>query len=103
MDKVDLGSFSLSLNVRDVQKSIEFYQILGFETMDGGHTSDEFPDTEEYKWRILKSESLKIGLFQGMLTQNVMTFNPSNVFTIQYHLKENGISIIGMSIRKRHY
>jgi hypothetical protein len=47
---------------------------LGFEVFDG---------KEEENWLMLRNGSTKIGLFQGMFEQNVLTFNPTDVRTIR--------------------
>ncbi|WP_448556816.1 VOC family protein [Thalassotalea montiporae] len=63
-----LGAFSISLNVKDIKLSYEFYQKLGF-TQFGGDI--------EQKWLILQNEDKHIiGLFEGMLDNNTLTFNP---------------------------
>lgn len=62
-----LGAFSVSLTVKDIHKSLDFYQKIGFDMMGG--------DLEQ-KWVILKSETTVIGLFQGMFDSNILTFNP---------------------------
>jgi len=88
---MDLGQFSISLSVKDINQSVEFYEALGFTIVDGGHRSKGFPDTDRMKWRILESKSVKIGLFQGMFDENILTFNPSNVLEIQNQLRLNGV------------
>mgnify|MGYP001300186543 CR=1 FL=1 len=62
-----LGAFSLSLNVKDIKVSYAFYQKLGF-TQIGGDINQ--------LWLILKNDQTIIGLFQGMIDQNTLTFNP---------------------------
>src|SRR5690606_40559377 len=62
-----LGAFSVSLNVKDIHKSKEFYSKLGFVEL-GGDISQN--------WLILKNENCIIGLFQGMFDNNILTFNP---------------------------
>lgn len=62
-----LGAFSVSLAVKDIHKSKEFYQQLGFEAY-AGHL--------EQNWLIMKNGETLIGLFQGMFDKNMMTFNP---------------------------
>lgn len=62
-----LGAFSLSLAVKDLQASIDFYTTLGFEVGGG--------DVEQ-GWCILRSDSTTIGLFQGMFEDNIITLNP---------------------------
>ena len=66
---MDLGTFSVSLAVKDMAASRGFYQKLGFEMVTGdGET-----------WTILANGSTIIGLFQGMFDANIMTFNPGGV------------------------
>lgn len=93
---MELGAFSVSLSVKDLEASRSFYETLGFKTMGG--------DAEQ-GWLILKNGNHVIGLFQGMFEGNIMTFNPgwdqnaSNVdpFTdvreIQRRLKEAGVEL----------
>jgi len=56
--------------------------------------NEGFPDSEETKWRILRSGDAVIGLFQGMFPDTIMTFNTQNVREIQKHLKSQGIELI---------
>lgn len=62
-----LGAFSLSLNVKDLAASRAFYETLGFITL-GGDMS--------HNYLIMKNESTLIGLFQGHISANTITFNP---------------------------
>lgn len=64
--RMQLGNFSVSLAVKDLAASREFYEKLGF-TQVGGNGKN---------WIILKNENTKIGLFQGMFEKNTLTFNP---------------------------
>lgn len=94
---MELGNFSVSLNVKDIKASKEFYTKLGFEVIDG---------VEEEGWLILKNGDTNIGLFQGMFPKNILTFNPGwdsignetddfvDVRDIEKKLKENGITLI---------
>lgn len=91
---MDLGVFSVSLAVKDMNASLEFYHNLGFEAIDGGHMRQEMPDTETTKWRILENGDAHIGLFQGMFDENILTFNPSDVRSIQRSLKDAGVELI---------
>lgn len=91
---MDLGKFSLSLAVNDIEKSLAFYSVLGFEVLDGGHVSAGFPDSDQMKWRILKHDAVVIGLFQGMFENNILTFNPSDVRSIQAKLKQSSIALL---------
>lgn len=89
-----LGAFSISLAVKDIHKSKEFYEKLGF-TYKGGNI--------EQNWVVLKNDNAVIGLFQGMFQDNIITFNPGwdgnaqniaefdDVRTIQNELKNSGI------------
>mgnify|MGYP003626917458 CR=1 FL=1 len=63
---MELGAFSVSLAVKDLKLSIEFYSALGFESVGG--------DGEHYV--ILRNGDTNIGLFQGMFEDNILTFNP---------------------------
>ncbi|MGE3809272.1 MAG: VOC family protein [Gemmataceae bacterium] len=62
-----LGCFSISLAVKDIYRSQSFYEKLGFRTI-GGNAAQ--------KWLILRNETTTIGLFQGMIEKNTLTFNP---------------------------
>ena len=91
-----LGAFSISLAVKDIQKSKAFYESLGFSSLGG--------DINQ-KWLILKNGNAIIGLFEGMFENNIITFNPGwdenaqnlesfdDVRTIQQHLKSHGITL----------
>nr|WP_245917426.1 VOC family protein [Mongoliibacter ruber] len=97
MEKLRLGAFSLSLNVKDLETSREFYQKLGFEV---------FAGSMEQNYLIMKNENSLIGLFQGMFEGNILTFNPGwdengnnlndfdDIREIQRQLKQNGIALI---------
>ena len=92
-----IGAFSLSLTVKDIQKSHEFYKKLGFEDI-GGDISQN--------WLIMKNEDCIIGLFQGMFEKNMMTFNPGwdadakevnpfmDVRVLQEELQAKGIEFV---------
>jgi catechol 2,3-dioxygenase-like lactoylglutathione lyase family enzyme len=94
---MDLGAFSISLAVRDIHKSKEFYEKLGF-TEFGGDISQN--------WIILKNGDHVIGLFQGMFEKNVLTFNPgwnsnaqplesyTDIRELQRRLKTQGIELL---------
>ncbi len=64
---MDLGAFSVSLSVKDLEASRRFYERLGFEPMGGDPAQG---------WLILKNGDHIIGLFQGMFERNSLTFNP---------------------------
>ena len=93
---MNLGTFSVSLAVKDIAASRDFYETLGFEAIGG--------DVEQ-NWLILKNGDHVIGLFQGMFEGNLLTFNPgwdqsgneldsfTDVREIQRELKEQGIAL----------
>lgn len=84
MPSPDLGTFSLSLTVRDLAASRAFYERLGFEVIHG---------EADQGWLILASGEAKIGLFHGMFESNIITFNPTDIRAIQRHLEEQGVGI----------
>jgi catechol 2,3-dioxygenase-like lactoylglutathione lyase family enzyme len=93
---MDLGAFSVSLSVRDIEASRDFYSKLGFEPV-GGDIGQ--------KWLILRNGDHVIGLFQGMFERNMLTFNPgwdqhcgetetfTDVREIQAALKRAGVAL----------
>lgn len=64
---MELGTFSISLAVKDIHASMAFYKKFGF-TLFGGDPANN--------WAIMKNGECVIGLFQGMFEQNILTFNP---------------------------
>ena len=64
---MELGAFSVSLSVRDLAVSREFYEKLGF---------TEFGGNADENWLIMKNGPHVIGLFQGMFEGTMLTFNP---------------------------
>ena len=64
---MDLGAFSVSLSVKDLDASRAFYEKLGFEVVHGDPAQN---------WQILRNGGHVIGLFQGMFERNMLTFNP---------------------------
>ena len=64
---MQLGNFSVSLTVKNINNSIAFYKKLGFQQISG---------ELEKGWVILQNGSTTIGLFQGMFEKNILTFNP---------------------------
>src|SRR5262249_41815394 len=92
-----LGNFSVSLAVKDIAASREFYEKLGFHVILGEQAK---------KWLILQNETCTIGLFQGFLEKNMLTFNPGwdragktlpdfdDVRDIQKALRAKGITLI---------
>jgi catechol 2,3-dioxygenase-like lactoylglutathione lyase family enzyme len=64
---MELGVFSLSLSVADLDASVEFYTKLGFVVTGGDADSG---------WTILKNGETTLGLFHGMFERNMLTFNP---------------------------
>lgn len=64
---MELGNFSISLAVKDIEASRKFYERLGFSSFLGDASQN---------WLILKNGDHAIGLFQGMFEKNIITFNP---------------------------
>jgi len=93
---MELGTFSISLAVKDIGVSKTFYEKLGFKVF-GGDASQN--------WLILKNGDHVIGLFQGMFDKNILTFNPgwdsnarkldtfTDVRELQRHLKAQGVEL----------
>jgi catechol 2,3-dioxygenase-like lactoylglutathione lyase family enzyme len=93
---MNLGAFSISLAVKDIQASKAFYEKLGFK---------EFGGDISQNWLILKNGKHVIGLFQGMFEQNLLTFNPgwdqdaqkldtfTDVRELQRQLKAQGVEL----------
>lgn len=93
---MDLGAFSISLAVKDLDASRAFYEKFGFEVFHGDPAQN---------WLILKNGSHVIGLFQGMFERNMLTFNPGwdssaqpvadfdDVREIQAHFKRMGLTM----------
>ncbi len=91
-----LGAFSISLSVKNLQASKEFYEHLGFSV---------FAGSDEMNYLIMKNGDSLIGLFHEMFEKNILTFNPGwdqnaqtldsfdDVRTIQAHLKSKGIAL----------
>ena len=94
---MELGAFSVSLTVEDLEASRAFYAKLGFEVV-GGDASQN--------WLILRNGVCTIGLFQGMFERNILTFNPgwddeaqpldtfTDVRELQRELKANGVHLV---------
>jgi len=93
---MDLGAFSVSLAVKDLEASKVFYEKFGFKVFAGNASQH---------WLILKNGSHVIGLFQGMFERNILTFNPGwdsnasklNTFTdvrdLQRELQAHGVRL----------
>lgn len=94
---MELGNFSVSLAVKDLEASRAFYEKFGFMVF-GGEASRN--------WLILKNGQHVIGLFQGMFEKNILTFNPGwdsnarklDTFTdireLQRQLKAAGVPLV---------
>ena len=93
---MELGAFSVSLAVKDLEDSRVFYEKLGFEVV-GGDPSEN--------WQILRNGNHTIGLFHGLFERNILTFNPGwdvegqpigsfmDVRELQRRLKAKGVSL----------
>lgn len=92
--RMELGAFSVSLAVKNLEASKSFYEKLGFHIFGGDAAQN---------WLIMKNGDHIIGLFQGMFERNIMTFNPgwdknchkldsfTDVRDLQRELKAQGI------------
>jgi len=94
---MELGAFSISLAVKDIEASRSFYEKFGFRVFHGDAAQ---------KWLILKNGEHVIGLFQGMFEKNILTFNPgwdsnaralasfTDVRELQRRLKAQGVTVV---------
>lgn len=94
---MQLGAFSISLTVKDLEASKQFYQKFGFEVFGGDQAQN---------WLILKNGDHVIGLFQGMFDRNMLTFNPgwnqnaqrvddfTDVRELQRRLRAEGVAFL---------
>ena len=94
---MDLGAFSVSLAVKNIEASKRFYEKLGFTVFMGDQSQN---------WLIMKNGQHVIGLFQGMFDKNILTFNPgwnsdaqqlgefTDVRELQRQLKDRGVTMI---------
>lgn len=92
---MQLGAFSISLAVKDLAASRAFYEKLGFTQVGGGASQ---------RWLVLGNGTTKIGLFQGFIEKNTLTFNPGwtaqaqplagfrDIRDLQKTLQERGLS-----------
>jgi catechol 2,3-dioxygenase-like lactoylglutathione lyase family enzyme len=93
---MNLGIFSISLVVKDIAASRAFYEKFGFKVF-GGEQSQN--------WLIMKNGETLVGLFQGMIEKNTLTFNPgwdsnanlvegyTDVRELQRQLKAQGVAL----------
>lgn len=94
---MQLGAFSVSLAVKDIEASKLFYEKLGFTVFMGDQSQN---------WLIMKNGDHAIGLFQGMFDENILTFNPGwnsdaqpvgefmDVRELQRKLKASGVNML---------
>ena len=94
---MELGAFSVSLAVKDIEASKQFYEKLGFTVFMGDQTQN---------WLIMKNGDHAVGLFQGMFDKNILTFNPgwnsdaqplgefTDIRELQRRLKASGVDMI---------
>src|SRR5213593_3318774 len=94
---MQLGAFSISLAVKDLEASRKFYEKFGFQSFAGDAAQN---------WLILKNGAHVIGLFQGMFEKNILTFNPgwdqsaqklasfTDVRELQRQLKAQGVQFV---------
>jgi len=96
-ETMKLGNFSISLTVKDIAASREFYEKLDFQKVGGN---------QEQNWLVMQNGATTVGLFQGMFENNILTFNPGwnhkketldsfdDVRAIQSVLQKRGIEMI---------
>ena len=94
---MNLGAFSISLAVKDIEASKKFYEKFGFKPFAGDQSQN---------WLILKNGDHVIGLFQGMFENNILTFNPgwdqnaqnlpnfTDIRELQRQLKAEGVQLL---------
>lgn len=80
---MELGTFSVSLNVADLPASRVFYETFGFSSVGG----------DEENWIILSNGTTNIGLFHGMFEENIMTFNPTDARAIEKVALDAGLEL----------
>ena len=95
--KMELGCFSVSLAVKDIEASKLFYEKLGFKVFAGDISQN---------WLIMKNGEATIGLFKGMFERNILTFNPgwsrdaetleefTDVRELQRQLKDKDVALM---------
>ncbi|HEY3441342.1 MAG TPA: VOC family protein [Paludibaculum sp.] len=93
---MEVGAFSVSLAVKDLQVSKRFYEKFGFKMRHGNGKT----------WVVLVNGTHVIGLFQGMFDKNIMTFNPgwdqnaqklaafTDIRELQRQLKARGVQMV---------
>lgn len=98
---MELGAFSVSLAVKNLEASREFYEKFGFEVFLGDPSQN---------WLIMKNGDHVIGLFQGMFEKNILTFNPgwdsnaqklatfTDVRELQRRLKAQGVELVNETV-----
>lgn len=94
---MNLGAFSVCLSVKDIHVSKSFYENLGFQIWAG--------DIKQ-NWLVMKNENCEIGIFQGIIEKNILTFNPgwtqdnenldqfTDIREIQKQLKAKGMKML---------
>ena len=100
---MQLGAFSISLAVKDIQASMAFYEKFGFKVFGGDAAQN---------WLIMKNGEHVVGLFQGMFEKNMLTFNPgwdsnaqplttfTDVRDLQRELKSQGVELMSEADEK---
>ena len=94
---MNLGTFSISLTVKDLEASRAFYEKFGFSVFTGDAAKN---------YLIMKNGDHVIGLFQGMFEKNILTFNPgwdsnarklasfTDIRELQRQLKAQGVTLV---------
>jgi catechol 2,3-dioxygenase-like lactoylglutathione lyase family enzyme len=84
---MELGQHHIALNVKNLQASKEFYLKMGFEV-------DQRFSNIERKYLIMRNAELIIGLYEGIIPRNTLTFSSDNIHILQKHLKQNGVPFV---------
>lgn len=94
---MELGAFSISLAVKDIEASKAFYEKFGFDVIGGDAAQN---------WLVLRNGDHTIGIFQGMFEKNTLTFNPgwdkraqqldsfTDIRDLQRELKAQGVALL---------
>ena len=94
---MELGAFAISLNVKSLEASRQFYEKFGFKVFAGDPAQN---------WLILKNGDHEIRLFHGRFDKNILTFNPgwdknaqklarfTDVRELQRQLKARGVQLM---------
>jgi predicted lactoylglutathione lyase len=81
-NELDLGSYFPCLNVKQLDKSIDYYLKLGFKIRE---------DHREDNWMVLQHNNMILSLFQGHIERNLINFRGGDIAAIVAIAKKRGI------------